>query len=150
MLPMIAVRKQTGILLADDATTLAPATNANKIALIGAAFSLNENLVLSSLTLLTGGGLTAITGTVGAQAVAIDPVTGDQIITLLPGTGTWRWVSSGGAGYPKTVYGYALVDNGIANLLAAQTLATPIVLTADGQQVDLDPITMRFVLQPIS
>lgn len=60
MLPMIAVRLQLGVLLAADPTTLAPAVDANKVALISAAFAATENLVVADLTLAAGHGLDPI------------------------------------------------------------------------------------------
>lgn len=150
MLPMRAVRLQLGNLLAADATTLAPATNANKVSLVGAAFALSENLTVSSLTLISGNGLSALAGQTGAQLVAQDPTTQDQVITLSPPAGGWRWVSSGTIGSPITVYGFALTDSAVATLLAAGLLPTAIVITAAGYAIDLDPMLMTFVLNPIS
>lgn len=150
MLPMIALRQALGTLLAADATYLAPATNANKIALIGAPFTLSENLTVGALTLLSANGLGPILGAVGAQEVALDPVTQAQIITLVPGAGSgWRWVSSGTFTGPITVYGFALCDNALANLWAAASLPQPIVINAAGYQVDLDPVQITFVLAPM-
>lgn len=151
MLPMSAVRLQLGNLLAADATTLAPATNANKIALVVAAFALSENLVAADLTLAAGNGLDPISGSTGSQEVALDPVTQEQLITLKPGaTSGFRWVSSGSFTSPITVYGFALLDSTLADLLAAELLPTPIAIVAAGYQIDIDPVTMTFNLQPIS
>lgn len=150
MLPMKAVRLQLGALLSADATTLAPASTGNKVSLIGAAFSANELLTVADLTLLSGGGLSAIVGATGAQPAAQDPITGDQIITILPATGGWRWVSSGGGPYPIMVYGIALTDNAVATLIGITQFATPIAIPAAGYQIDADPIQITFVLQPMS
>jgi hypothetical protein len=150
LLPMIAVRLRLGTLLAADATTLAPATDANLLQLIIAPFTLNENLVASGLTFGTTLGLAPIACATGAQGVAIDPVSQSQIITLIPGTGTFRWVTSGSWTAGITVYGIALTDSTGANLLAAEQFQTPIALSAPGYQIDVDPAQMTFVLAPIS
>lgn len=151
MLPMKAVRLQVGALLAADATTLAPAMNANNIALITSAFVLDENLVVGGLTYATGNGLDPIDCAVGAQEVAIDPITLAQVITLVPGSAAgFRWVTSGGLSVPVTVYGYALLTHSAAALLAAAAFDTPIVLPGDGYQIDADPAQLTVVQQPIN
>lgn len=151
MLPMIAVRQRLGVLLAGDATTLAPAANGNKIALIGAPFALTENLKLSDLTLLAGNGLDPILCAPGAQECALDPTTGEQIITLVPAAGSgFRWVTSGAIASTMTVYGAALLDNAGVTVLAAMNLNTPVAFTDAGYQLDLDPQQMTLVTSPIS
>lgn len=151
MLPMLAVRLQLGALLAADPTTLAPPMNANEVGLIVAPFTPGENLTVGSLTLGSTNGLGPVPCAAGAQDVAIDAVSGQQQITLLahaaPG---FRWVSSGTFTGPITVYGFALLTNAAAALLAVQALATPIVLTDPGYSIDLDPITLTLVVQPLS
>jgi hypothetical protein len=149
MLPVRSVRLQLGILLAADTTTLAPAT-ANKIALVKAPFVPAEDLALGDLTLADFDGSTPIAGSTGAQPVAIDPATGDQIITIKDPLGAYRWVTSGITNLPQTIYGYALVDNAAAVLLATALLPVPVTLTAAGQQIDLGAVTMVLVQQPIS
>lgn len=151
MTPMLAVRLQLGALLAADATTLAPASDANMIALIIAAFALSENLTVGDLTLAAGNGLDPIAGATGAQEVAIDPTTLMQLITLMPGaTSGWRWVTSGEFDSPVTVYGFALTDNAGTTLLAAAALPVPVTVDAAGYQIDLDPVQLTFVQSPIS
>lgn len=150
MLPMKALRLQLGTLLAADATTLAPAMNANKIALVVAPFSLSENLTAGSLTFGTTNGLTPIAGATGAQGVGLDPATQQQLIQILPPAGGWKWTTTGSFSGAITVYGYALVDTTLANLLAAALLPTPLTVNAAGYLLDIDPVEMRFVLQPAS
>lgn len=150
LLPMVAVRLQLGVLLAADDTTLAPAMDANKIALVTSAFALGETLVIGDLTFAAGNGLDPILGAAGAQEVAQDPVTGSQLITLKAATSAgFRWVTSGGLAVPITVYGYALIDNGATVLLGAELLVTPITVDADGLQIQVDPVTMTFVQNPV-
>lgn len=150
MLPMQAVRLQLGTLLAADATTLAPASTPNKVALIVAPFTPQETLVVADLTLASGNGLDPLAGIAGAQGVAQDPISGAQIITLLPPATGWRWVTSGSFASPITVFGAALTDSTGATLFAVEQLAAPITVEAPGYQVELDPLQMTFVLQPLS
>lgn len=150
MLPMAAVRLQLGTLLAADPTTLAPASTPNQVALIISPFSLAESLVVSDLTLGATLGLAPLAGIAGTQGVAQDPISGAQILTLLPPVTGWRWVTSGTWTTPITVYGAALTNAAGTTLLGAMQLATPIILTEPGFQVDIDPLQMTFVLQPLS
>jgi hypothetical protein len=149
MLPMLALRLRLGTLLAGDTTTLAPVA-ANKLALIMSPFTPDENLHIGSLTLGSGGGLDPIAGAAGPQDVGVDPVTFQQVIELVEPAGGFRWITSGGAGYPKSVYGFALIDSAAATLLGVQGLVTPIALTADGQFITAEPTNLTFVLRPIS
>lgn len=149
LLPMKAVRLALGSLLSADASTLAPATNANKIALIIAPFSPTEDLVIGDLTLATAGGLAAVAGATGAQTVGIDPVTLEQRIQIKPPAGGYKWISSGGGPYPIAVYGYALIDNAAATLLGVQTFNPPINVSDDGQLIEADPVNITFVAQPM-
>jgi len=150
MLPMQTVRLQLGELLAADPTTLAPAANANEIALVSAAFTPSENMVIGDLTLASFVGSTPIVGATGAQQAGIDPVTSEQVITILAPAGGWRWECTTAPGTPQTVYGFALTTHLGAVLLAVALLPTPVVISAVGDFVDLGAITMRIVLQPIS
>lgn len=150
MLPMVAVRQRLGVLLAGDATTLAPATAGNKIALVSAAFALSENLSIGQLTLAAGNGLDPILCATGAQETAIDPVTSEQVLTIVPAAGSgFRWVTSGTLAGPITIYGAALIDNLAANLLAAMTLPQPVAFHTAGYQLDIDPQTIQFVINPM-
>lgn len=149
MLPMKAIRTALGDLLAADVALLAPAT-ANVIALIAAPFTPDENLVIGDLTLATFTDSDPIAGTTGAQQVGFDPVTQEQVITVLAPLGGYRWETGDTANLPQTIYGFALVSDGLVTLLAVAELPEPITLQDAHQFIDLDPIEFRFVLQPIS
>lgn len=151
MLPMRAVRNRLGTLLAADATTLAPASDANVVAVITATFTLGDNLVVGDLTLATDHGLEPIACATGAQLVALDPQSGAQIITLKAGAVPgFRWVSSGVFPPTITVYGFALLNEALDTLLGVMELAEPIQITAAGQLLDGNDQTMTFVQQPLS
>jgi hypothetical protein len=151
MLPMRAVRLRLGVMLAADATTLAPASDANVVALIVANFTLTENLVIGDLTLGAGNGLDPIACATGAQLVALNAQTQAQVITIKEGATTgFRWVSSGSIPSPIGIFGYALLNEAMDTVLAATKLATPINITAPGQEYNAEPIQMTFVQQPIN
>lgn len=150
MLPMIAVREALGTLLAADATTLAPAVNANKVALFMNNVAVTENLVAGDLTPATFTGSTPIAGATGAQQTGIDPVTQEQIVTIKEPVGGWRWATTNTVNLPQTIYGFALYDSTLATLLGAALLPAPITLTAAGQEINLGAVQMRFVLRPLS
>lgn len=149
MLPMRPVRLQLGELLAADATTLAPVTG-NKVALVMDPFTPEETMVPGSLTLATFDGSTPIVAGTGTQPAGLDPATGDQIITIKEPAGGFRWETSGVTNLPQTIYGYALLTNDLATLLAVATLPTPVTLQIAGQQINLGPIGLNIVQSPIS
>lgn len=150
MLPMKAVRLQLGELLAADATTLAPATDANIIALIAAPFTESENLTVAGLTLATFTGSAPIEGATGAQQSGVKPATGEQVITILAPAGGWRWECTAAPTAPEGIFGYALLSNDGLTLLAVHTLATPESIAAAGDFIDLGSVELTFNLAPIS
>jgi len=141
----LALRDEAAKKLATDTTTLAPAVNANNIALLKAAISPNEGITLADLTFADFDGSTPLDVTVGAQAEALDPQTGDSIITISPPVGGWRWVTTGITNLPQTIYGFALMSNAGAAVYATEALPTPIVLTATDQVIDIGPIELRLI-----
>lgn len=149
MLPMKDLRLALGNLLAADVPTLAPVA-ANKVALVIAPFTPGEDTILSDLTLATFTGSAPKAGAAGAQQAGVDPVTQDQVITILTPVGGWRWECTVAPTPAQTIYGYALVDNAAAVLLAVEVLAAATTITNVGDYIDLGAIEMRFVLQPIS
>lgn len=150
MLPMKAVRKQLGELLAADATTLAPAADANTVALIKAAFVPDEAMVAADVTLADFDGSTPIAAAVGAQQAGIDPATGQQIITIKETAGGWRWETTGVTNLPQTIFGYGLFNDDQTVLLGLALLDSPLTLTEAGQEVNLGAVTMTMVDQPMS
>jgi len=150
MLPMKAVRLQFGELLAADTTTLAPAVNANKIALIANDFNLNELLEVADLTLADFDGSAPIAGATGTQLAGIDPLTGEQIVTVKEPIGGWRWEMTGLTVPTQTIFGYALLKSDLSVLYGAQRLPAPITLQAIGEQIDIGSAQIRIVLNPAS
>lgn len=150
MIPMKALRLALGELLGADADTLAPATDANQIALIMAVFTPSENLVVGDLTFADFTGSAPIAGATGAQLVGIDPSTLAQVIQIKPPVGGYRWETTDAVGLPQTIYGFALINDAGDALFAVQQFTTPITLQDAGQFVEIDPVTMTFVQAPIS
>jgi hypothetical protein len=150
LLPTLALRLQLGTLLAADATTLAPVSNANKVALVNMAFTPNENMLIGALSFATFTGSTPLAGAAGAQGVGIDPATGDQIVTVLAPAGGWRWTCTAAPVSAETIYGYALTDHGGTTLLGTALLTPPISITEVGDLVDLGAVEITFVAQPMS
>ena len=148
MLPMQAVRLRLGTLLSTDTTTLDQSADANVIALVMGPFVNVEDLVIGSLTLATFTGATPIAAVLGAQQVGVDPATGNQVITIVPPSGGWRWQTTDGANLPQTIYGYALVTNGLATLLAAERLTTPITLSTAGEEINLGEVDITISVTP--
>jgi len=149
MLPMKDVRLAIGELLAADVSTLAPVA-ANKIALIIANFSLTENLVVGDLTLATFTGSAPKAGAAGAQQAGVSPLTGQQVLTILAPAGGYRWECTVAPGAPETIYGYCLLDDTLATLLAATLLDTPVTITDVGDFFDAGAVEMQFVAQPVT
>lgn len=147
---MVALRLQIGTALA-NAVPLDQATALNRVALIKAPFTPDENLAYADLTLADFDGSTVLTVALGAQQVGVDPISGQQLITILEPAGGWRWITTGVTSLPQTIYGFALFDStGPGPLLAVELLPTPIDLTAVGQQINLGSVTLTLVLTPMS
>jgi hypothetical protein len=149
MLPMKPIRLALGTLLAAQASTLAPATDPNVLALINAPFTATENLVAGDLSLADFTGSAPIEGVTGTQTTGIDPVTLAQVIEIVPPLGGYRWETTNTVNLPQTIYGYALLSNDLSTLLAVQEFATPITLQAADQFIDADSAILTFVQQPV-
>lgn len=150
MQPTLALREQMAALLAADATTLAPAMNANKIFLVMNNIVPTEQSVLADMTAATFTGSGALLVGTGAQEVALDPANNDAIIDLLPPTTGFRWVTGDAVNLPQTIYGYALVDHGVTTLLACAKLDNAVTLTAAGQRVDIGVPNFRQAANSVS
>lgn len=150
MLPVKSLRTSLGTSLAANTASLAPATDPNEIALITAAFTPTEDLVIGDLTLASGDGLDAIVGVAGTQLTGTDPLTQEQLVTIKDPAGGYRWALTSAPTPPVTVYGFALTTTAAGALLATQALDAPITLTNIGDEIDIGSATLRFVLQPMS
>lgn len=136
--------------LAAQATTLAPATDANVIALVIASFSSSESTVLADLTLASGDGLDPIEGVTGTQLVGNNPATNQITITIKEPAGGWHWQLTGTPVAPITVYGYALLKNDLSVLYATAVLPTPVVVSTIGDIVDIGSSTLVLPIGALS
>jgi len=143
MQPTAALREQAMKLLAADPTTLAPAADANKMALVMADFVPSEDTVLADLTFATFDGSTPISVGLGTQPEALDPATNDAMIDFIPPVTGFRWETTGTTNLPQTIYGFALTNLAGDALLACERFATPVELDAINQRVDVGAPTLR-------
>ena len=150
MVPSQALIDQIAALLATDADTLAPATNANKVRLVVTPFTPAPGLDIASLTFANFDGGAPIAGETGDQPIHIDPATGEWIITMKEPLGGWAWKVTGVTNLPQTVYGYALTDSAGMTLLGSAVLPTPVGLTAVAQGLDLGEVSFRVNAEPLS
>jgi len=139
----LALREKAAQLLAADATTLAPAADANVIALVQAPITPGEGLALIDVTLADFDGSTPIAVGLGTQPEGLDPATANAIITLKPPVGGWRFETTGVTNLPQTIYGFVLLNDAMDTLLASESLETPIVLTAVNQVIELSYVHIR-------
>lgn len=143
MIPTLALREKAMQLLAADTATLAQAADANVIVLIKEPFTPGESLALGDLTPADFDGSTPLECGLGTQPEGQDPANTDALITLESPAGGWRWETTGVTNLPQTIYGYALMTDGLAALLGADTLPTPIDLTGVNQVVQLGALGFR-------
>ena len=132
----LAIREAMVALLAADAATLAPAADANKIALVMNEINPGEALTFADCTLATFTGATPIAAGTGTQPSGTDSFSGASVISIKVPAGGFRWETTDAVNLPQTIYGFILVDNAVAVLLAAARFDTPITLTAAGQVIE--------------
>lgn len=144
-----ALRNQCAALLATDTTTLA-AVAANKIHLVMNNFAPSENTIFTDLVFATFAGSTPLSVTAGPQAEAFNPVTLDSQIDLSAPVGGFRWQTTSALNLPQTIFGYALIDNAGAVVLASQLLDAPIVLTNFPQVIDLGDVKLTLLANSLT
>jgi len=137
MTPTLALREKAMQLLAADTATLAPAANANKMALVKVDFSPAESLVIGDLEFADFDGSTPLDLGLGAQAEGLNPGTTDAVIDLKVPAGGLRWETTGVTNLPQTIFGWALLDNAEAVLLATGIFSDPVTLTAVNERIDV-------------
>lgn len=147
MIPGQSLINQLVALLSADATTLAPASSANKVHLAQAAFTPAASLTVAGLTEATFTGYAALLAGVSTQQVFFDPATGNTILQILEPAGGWHWKTTAATGLPQTIYGYYLTDNGTTTVYGSALFTTPIVLNGSGQGIDIAQV--RFTFPPV-
>lgn len=141
-----SLRNQAMELLAADDTTLAPAANANKMALLTGDFDEGESLTFADLSFATFTGSTPILAGTGTQPEGFDPNSDDSVIDIKRPAGGFRWECTAAPATPEVITGYALIDNGATTLWAAKKFDTPITITSVGQIIDDTLINARISL----
>jgi hypothetical protein len=147
---MSPVRSRLAVLLANDAQSFAPPALANKMLLIKAPFTPNENMLPANITPADFTGADPIDVPVGAQSIGIDPNSQQWVIDIKMPVGGWRWQVTALDNLPQTIYGFAMLDNGMTNIVCIETLPVPITLTAAFDYVNIGEAKTTFVLQPLS
>ena len=145
-----AIREQALKLLAADSTTLAPAALANMMALVMAPIAPSEALTFADLTLATFDGSTPIACGTGTQPTGEDPFSGAEVLSIKVPAGGFRWESTGVTNLPQTIYGYVLLDNALAVLLASAAFDAPITITAVDQVIESLNATMQLAANTIT
>jgi len=145
-----ALRQQAMKLLAADATTLAPAADANVIALVMNEIAPGEALTFADLVLATFDGSTPIAVGLGTQPTGENPFTAAEVISLKQPVGGFRWETTGVTNLPQTIYGYVLLNDALDTLLASDLLDTPVTLTAVDQVIDIGAAEMQLPANTIT
>ena len=70
-------------------------------------------------------------------------------MTIRAPLGGWRWECTASPGTPETIYGFALLSDGVV-LLGVALLPAPVAIAAAGDFIDLGAIEITFVLRPMS
>lgn len=132
-----------------DTTIFAPAGPC-KVELVQAPFT--PGLDTSSLTVTpaTFTGSTPIAAGVPPHQLFQDPFTGDWFLQFKEPLGGWHWVTGDAVGLPQTIYGWVLLDAAGAACYGSELFATPIVLTAGGQGIDIPQVRYRLPAVPLT
>jgi len=145
VIPTTAVFNQTQALLAADATTLAPATDANVIALIIANFVPSKSLLPADLELATFTGSTPKAIGTGAQTVFTDPLTGNRVIQMKEPVGGLTFVCTADPTLPETVFGFGLFNDDLSVLLGTELLPNPVPISLSGDGVVIPKAWFEFL-----
>lgn len=148
MTPSQAIFEQRDILLAADATTLAPAALQLHVHLIKAPFTPTPELAWGDVSadVADFDGYAAINSVVGAQLQSINPLTGASQITLKLPAGGWRWETTGLTNLPQEIWGFVVTDNADADIMGSELLPEPITLTAINEEIVVP--TIKFSTLP--
>jgi hypothetical protein len=142
MIPTQFIVDKVRTLLATDTGSLA-AVAAMKVRLAQNAFVPAPSRVLADFTIATFGGYADLLAGIGNAQQFNDPATGGRVAQLLEPAGGWHWQATGAA-LPQTIYGYYVVDNAGVQVLGCALFTTPVVLTANGDAIDVANIRITF------
>lgn len=115
--------------------------NANIVRAVDEPFTPEIGMAVPHLANGNGFGPVVSSGT--SLLVSTDPITGDKVFGLKAPAGGWRWVTSGGGVYSKTIYGWVWLDAVEGVVHAAGLLTAPVTLDQDGQSIEVDSVEFR-------
>lgn len=138
-----ALADRIGPALSADDLSLGPASSPCKVALIENDFSESVDRVIGDLTICAVAGLTPIAAAVGDQYESRDPSTGEIVVEMKPPAGGWYFECTSATGLPKTIYGFAVINNGGTTLFMCERFETPIEITAINQVVPVNRVCLR-------
>jgi hypothetical protein len=145
MIPVRAVFDEMRNLIAFDPTYFDPATTQNNVHLAKAPFIPSLDLDISTLVEATFPGYSPNRQMAGAPSVYYDALTGLSTILLKPELGDWLFNCTGIPTPAETIYGYYLTDSTNSVLIASALLGRTETISAAGQGINLDPITLKFL-----
>lgn len=147
------VQRRGPSLLAADAETFAGGGDALPfVRLIAGEFTPARDMDLAALLLMEADfdGYTAGIGAVsGTQNTAVDPLTQDSLLQLKEPAGGFRWVTADTPGIDQTIFGWIATDSEGTRWFAADLFNPPIVLNGPLQVVEVEGVTLRFLLNGI-
>lgn len=138
MTPSQAIADAVATAIADT-ILVQPADGA--VVLVKEPFAPNESLALDDLSLADFTGSGAIV--TGDPVWGFDPITAERIVNIPPPAGGFRWETTNTANLPQTIYGWAFYDADNGLIQGSQLLATPVVLSAANQPIEIPPVTFR-------
>lgn len=147
MIPVQVLFERPFVLLCSDTLQLNDAACA--IALIKEPFTPSPVLTFADVTPADFGGYAELEVGAVPPLESIDPVDGAALIDILPPAGGWRWETTNTTNLPQTIFGFCL-RNADDDLIASETLSTPVVLDGVNQTVVLDRVTLRLPAGAIS
>lgn len=149
MTPSQLIFERFGVLLAADTTTLAPAADPPAVMLVKDVFTPSLTLIPADLVEADFDGYAQIAAPVGAQQQTLDPNTGDSLVRMKPPAGGWFWETTGITNLPQTIYGFALINDAQTAIYGSELFDEPFVLTATNQQILIDNVIFRMLLNSV-
>lgn len=139
---------KAALALASDPNSLADASGV-EFRLYKENFTPKKDMDGSLLVEADYAGYAEITANLPNQVVQ-DPALGQKEIVLSNNSGGFKFIANGTMSGNQTIYGWGLWTVGGGKLLLSDLLSQPITLSQPGDMVDLDQITLRCALSPIT
>lgn len=103
----------------------------------------DETSVLTDFEEAEFGGYGAIALEEAVGTLGLDPLSGEYVVRVDQAAGGQFFTSSGDFD-PETIYGAYITDDAGTSLLAFLRFATPILVNASGQIIDVPDVEVRF------